>query len=530
MNMRNLYVIIAIFLLVPVFYVGADDLSLASARWGTPTDIISGDAGSITPLTVFLMNNGNGNIAVINATLYMQEPLSSPQGDRYEVVYPKVQVQNNWLRPGDVIPVTFTVNIPSYAAGMYNFSLVVHYNITRTSTAPPVYVQTGGTVLYSPSTTVTTSSLEKASFRFRLPVSQKPSIKVDRIWTVLEDNSAAELNFIITNSGDREIKLQSATVSGDIIQVLNPTIYINEWLQPGSYYRLKTRVNVPKGASSNGYALVTVTLSYAIGTTVLQKSEVIRFDIMGSGAIGPEITVNTNSTSLIPGKRQRIEVLVRNVGDQTAERVKLVFQSGKNIMILGSSSIYLGDMPKGSERKVCLDVLPSSDASDFMLPLSIEYTRFYEGEHVSVQKQLSLGFSALKRAEIEIVSAQARYEYSILRITGTLANTGNLEAKNVKIRADCGGASYMGSIKEGDTASFYLTCGNTTAKAVGITVEYEASPGEYRSSNITVAVEKTAEQRVEVQRGAGIEPSYAVVAALAALFVGIVLGRLILRR
>ncbi|TDA41643.1 MAG: hypothetical protein DSO07_03475 [Thermoproteota archaeon] len=100
----------------------------------------------------------------------------------------------------------------------------------------------------------------------------------------------------------------------------------------------------------------------------------------------------------------------------------------------------------------------------------------------------------------------------------------------MKIRADCGGASYMGSIKEGDTASFYLTCGNTTAKAVGITVEYEASPGEYRSSNITVAVEKTAEQRIEVQRGAGIEPSYAVVAALAALFVGIVLGRLILRR
>ncbi|PNV78050.1 MAG: hypothetical protein C0200_03080, partial [Thermoproteota archaeon] len=213
MKMKNAYILFFIFLLVPIFYVGADGLSLANARWGTPTEIISGDAGSITPLTVFLMNSGNGNIAVINATLYMQEPLSSPQGDKYEVVYPKVQIQNNQVKPGDVIPITFTVNIPSYAVGVYNFSLVVYYNITTTSTAPPMYVKTGSTVLYAPSTTVTTSNIDKASFTFSLRVNQKPNIKVDRIWTVLEDNSAAELDFIITNSGDKEIKLQSATVS-----------------------------------------------------------------------------------------------------------------------------------------------------------------------------------------------------------------------------------------------------------------------------------------------------------------------------
>jgi hypothetical protein len=554
--MRNLYVIIAIFLLVPVFYVGADGLSLASARWGTPTEISSGDAGSITPLTVFLMNSGNGNIAVINATLYMQEPLSSPQGDRYEVVYPKVQIQNNQLKPGDVIPVTFTVNIPSYAAGIYNFSLVVHYNITTTSTAPPVYVQTGSTVLYSPSTTVTTSSLEKASFRFSLPVSQKPSIKVDRIWTVLEENSAAELNFIITNSGDREIKLQSATVSGDIVQVLNPTIYINEWLQPGSYYRLKTRVNVPKGASSNGYALVTVTVSYQLGSAILQKSEVFRFDIDSSGSLGPEIVISTNKTSLMPGREQEVPIEVRNVGDQTANRVEITFQQGQGITIIGPSSMYIGDMRKGDETLISLKVLPSTAADYYVLPAVVTYMRWYQGDYVSLQKQLSLGFSSIQRAEVIIASAQATQSGGSVRITGVLANTGNRDASNVNITAFgfvegagmnisrrnatvmrnvtrfsgiCRATSYIGSIKQGDTSSFYLSCniGNATLSFLNLTVNYEASPGSYGRYSTIIPVFKTFTGEVQTARTAqgGISYVYALLLIIASLLVGFILGR-----
>jgi|GEM_PF-6146818 len=556
MNMRNLYVVIAIFLLVPVFYVGADDLSLASARWGTPTEISSGDAGSTTPLTVFLMNNGNGNIAVINATLYMQEPLSSPQGDRQEVVYPKIQIQNNQLKPGDVIPVTFTVNIPSYAAGMYNFSLVVYYNITRTSTAPPVYVQTGGTVLYSPSTTVTTSSLEKASFSFSLPVSQKPSIKVDRIWTVLEDNSAAELNFIITNSGDREIKLQSATVSGDIVQVLNPTIYINEWLQPGSYYRLKTRVNVPKGASSNGYALVTVTVSYQLGSATLQKSEVFRFDIDSSGSLGPDIVISTNKTSLMPGREQEVPIEVRNVGDQTANRVEITFQQGQGITIIGPSNIYIGDMRKGDEKLISLKVLPSAGSDYYVLPAVVTYMRWYQGDYVSLQKQLSLGFSSVQRAEVIIASAQATQSDGSVRITGVLANTGNRDASNVNITAFgfaggagmnfsrrnitmmrnvtgfsgiCRATSYIGSIKQGDTSSFYLSCniGNATLGFINLTVNYEASPGSYGKYSTIIPVFKTFTGEVQMARTAqgGISYIYALLLVIASLLVGFILGR-----
>ena len=559
MRMRNIYVLFFVLLLVPIFYVGAGDLSLASARWGTPAEMSSGDAGSTTPLTVFLMNSGNGNIAVINATLYMQEPLSSPQGDRYEVVYPKVQVQNNQIKPGDVIPITFTINIPSYAAGVYNFSLVVYYNITTTSTAPPVYVKTGSTVLYAPSTTVTTSNIEKASFTFSLSVNQKPSIKVDRIWTVLEDNSAAELDFIITNSGDREIKLQSATISGDIVQVLNPTIYINEWLQPGSFYRLKTRVNVPKGASSNGYALVTVTISYQLGSTILQKSEVFRFDIDSSESLGPQIVISTNTTSLIPGREQDVSIKVRNVGDQTANRVEITFQQGQGITILGPSSVYIGDMQRGDERVISLRVLPSTGADYYMLPAVVSYMRWYQGDYVSLQKQLSLGFSSVQRAEVIIASAQATQSGGSVRITGVLANTGNRDASNVNVTAfglvgevpvgrnfsrrnitgnatrfmACRAASYIGSIKQGDTSSFYLSCniGNATLNFINLTVNYEASPGNYGKYSTLLPVSRSFTAEVQVARAAptGINYIYAIILIIASLLVGFILGRAIHR-
>jgi len=559
MKMKNVYILFFIFLLVPIFYVGADGLSLANARWGTPTEIISGDAGSITPLTVFLMNSGNGNIAVINATLYMQEPLSSPQGDKYEVVYPKVQIQNNQVKPGDVIPITFTVNIPSYAAGVYNFSLVVYYNITTTSTAPPMYVKTGSTVLYAPSTTVTTSNIDKASFTFSLRVNQKPNIKVDRIWTVLEDNSAAELDFIITNSGDKEIKLQSATVSGDIVQVLNPTVYINEWLQPGSFYRLKTRVNVPKGASSNGYALVTVTISYQLGSAVVQKSEVFRFDIGGSGSLGPQIVVSTNTTSLIPGREQEVRIKVRNVGDQTANRVEITFQQGQGIIIMGPSSIYIGDMRKGDERVISLIVLPSTGADYYMLPAVVTYMRWYQGDYVGLQKQLSLGFSSVQRAEVIIASAQATQSGGSIRITGVLANTGNRDASNVNVTAFgltgelpsgrnfsrgmvenatrfsgvCRAASYIGSIKQGDTSSFYLSCniGNATLNFINLTVNYEASPGNYNKYSTLLPVSRSFITEIQATRttSAGISYIYAILLIAASLLVGFILGRAIHR-
>jgi len=293
---------------------------------------------------------------------------------------------------------------------------------------------------------------------------------------------------------------------------------------------------------------------------------VFRFDIDSSELLGPEIVVSTNKTSLMPGREQSVLIKVRNVGDQTANRVEIVFQQGQGMTILGPSSIYIGDMQRGDERVISLKVLPSTGADYYLLPAVINYMRWYQGDYVSLQKQLSLGFSSVQRAEVIIASAQATQSGGSVRITGVLANTGNRDASNVNVTAFgfagefpargnfsrrnvtrgnvtvrnvtrisgiCRAASYIGSIKQGDTSSFYLSCniGNATLSFLNLTVNYEESPGSYGRYSTIIPVLGSFNVGIQTTRTAqgGISYAYALLLIAASLIVGFILGRVIHR-
>ena len=93
----------------------------------------------------------------------------------------------------------------------------------------------------------------------------------------------------------------------------------------------------------------------------------------------------------------------------------------------------------------------------------------------------------------------------------------------------CRATSYIGSIKQGDTSSFYLSCniGNATLGFINLTVNYEASPGSYGKYSTIIPVFKTFTGEVQMARTAqgGISYIYALLLVIASLLVGFILGR-----
>ncbi len=494
--------------------VGADGvLHISYVRWGTVDQIGGGRAGTTSAFTVFLKNNWTFSVELIYANLSIPSPLTSPSGRGFEVVYPGIQEKTATIPPKSVYPLTFAVKIPSTASGEYTFNLTVKYRKAVEET-------------------------QKLSFTLRVVPQDKIHIQ-ELTWMPLEDGTAPELYFSIINLGKEEVKLGSVIVSADFVQVLNPSSSLSLYLEPGQRYRFPVRVKVPKGASQYNFTIITISVTYESEGSIKHHTESFTYKLLRSGSeLGPEIILQVNRTELRPGVMNLVMLKVSNVGDERAERVTITMQSSSGILVLGSSSVYVGDLPPGASRSLLVKVLPSSQHSSYALLATITYKRLYEGSYVSESRGLTLGFNGMKEAKISVTNIEASFNGDRLKITGTLANMGDRVAKNVNVVAingPCANISnYVGDVNEGDTAGFFLSCrvsgSSKMPDKVTVEISYEAAPGyiKHLSKEVSVAKPISTVEKETTSQGYGM--TSLVVVAIAGIIVGLVTGRFLFKR
>ncbi len=509
-------VLLLLFLLLPLIQVMASEpnFELVNAWWGTPERASVAVSGQgITPLTVFL--KAKAPVKVNFLELELPSPLTDAQGGRVAKAIPSLQLGRNVFSQGEVFYSTFYVNIPAGASSAYRFRLKVNYDLM--GIRPSVN---------------NTDELE-----FSLKV-EGASVVTFTLSGKLIEGSSTVLKLNIHNSGSGSATITSVQVSASYSKVLNPMIQQMYQLPPGKTITYDIGAFVPKGVDKDE-DIVVVTVSYQSAGKSITVSKAFKLPIESnnenSSEESPYLSVKSDQDMLEAGALSKVNLVIENLGGEEARDVRLQLSS-KTVTIVGPSLHYLGDLAPGDSKQVTIELIPSEQAKSYELMLTFSYREYVEGEDVEKQSTLTVGFGRREQAKIVISSLEGSYLNGRIRVRGLLANIGNREADHINVSmegSNCFSSSYVGSLGDGESTGFSLTCSVEELKSpvkLKVKVRYLASPDKWEETYREITVEPPQTKTAQAQQAGGYNFYAVAVAAVAGVLVGLVLGRVIFRR
>lgn len=534
---RKVSVILLLLLVVPFPLFNGDaklwGLVLVDYRWGTreqPGIVYAGDGLVYITVTLraFVTENATWTqytLSPFEATLEIPKPLRGPNGENVEKISPSLQLSKTRFMDGESFQLSFPVEVPSTTpAGNYEFKLNVSYRIYDAEN----YIVDRGYEI----------------FTFNLEVRVSSPVYVYLKGSAIEGDTSV-LTLKVVNGGPEDVQISSIMLTSTFIKLLNPNIGSQVILTPNSSLVFQVGTFVERGTGRR-YDRIAVTVQYRSGGKYYSISQVFNVPIFKTEATEnkPSIVVNSNTSSVYGGVQSVITLLVENMGDEAARKVKLQVSS-QTVSILGSNLFYLGDLMPGERRDVKLEILPLEDQSSYSITLQFTYREFDNGVDVEKQENAQVSLGRIQEAKVVISTASATYSSGRLRVFGNIANVGDRDAKFVNVTiysgACMGTSTYVGDLKSGESTGFTLSCEVARVpRSVGVVVGYLASPGNWREAKreLTVsgaqmnATGNFTFRNVSVGRVAGptINVTYWIVWLAAGLTIGLVVGRVIFRR
>lgn len=530
-------VILLLLLLAPFPLFNGDaklwGLILVDYRWGTreqPNIVYAGDGLVYLTVTLraFVTENATWTrytLSPFEATLEIPRPLRGPNGENVEKISPSLQLSKTRFTDGESFQLSFPVEVPSTTpAGRYEFKLNLSYRIYDADN----YIVDRGYEI----------------FTFNLEVRESSPIYVYLKGSGVEGDTSV-LTLKVVNGGSEDVQLSSIVLTSTYIRLLNPNIGSQAILTPNSSLIFQIGAFVERGTGKK-YDRVAVTVQYRSGGKYYSISQVFSVPIFKTEATEskPSIVVTSNTSSVYGGVKSAITLVVENMGDETARKVKLQISS-QTVSMLGSSLFYLGDLMPGEKRNVTLEILPSEDQPSYSITLQFTYREFDNGVDVERQEIAQVGLGRIQEAKVVISTASATYSSGRLRVFGNIANVGDRDAKFVNVTiysgACVGTSTYVGDLKSGESTGFTLSCeAARVPRSVGVIVGYLASPGNWRETRrelIVSGVQINATGNltfgnVSIRRVTSptMNLTYWIVWLVAGLTVGLIVGRFISRR
>ncbi len=492
-------------------------LSLVDYSWGNQKGSIvvhSGDG--IVPLFVAFQVSveENHTLRPLEAILTIPNPLKNPNGGNKETLLPGIQLAKESFKDGEGFLLTFNVEVPTKTLpNWYNFDLNVSYEILNKD----------GDVVKKGSN----------DFHFKLEVKGRSTIDFTLAGRGVKGESST-LYLTLKNMGKEDAIITSVQLSAPLIKILNPSISGGALLTPGSAVKYDIGAYVDENIDQDSDK-VAVVVHYSSGGKEYSASKVFNIPLVekNSKETSPSIIVLSGKHMLSAGISNDVDLIVKNVGDETAKRVRLQLSS-KTLTVLGPSLFDLGDLNPGDSRNISLSLLPSEDSESYRLNLQFTYKEKEDSKDVTKEFTTEVGFGRIEEARVVISSLDASYSLGRLRIRGNLANVGNREADNVNVTIDSGAcigtSTYLGELDNGESTGFVLSCKvspDELSQKIGVTVKYLASPENWKESRREVAVEgQTSMASNKSRQAALMNPEYGIIWALAGLIIGIILGKI----
>ncbi len=517
---RKFVLPLLIVLLLPLtsLYAMKGSISLIDYGWGNQKgSIIVHSGDGIVPLFTLLQVSveENHTLRPLEATLTIPSPLKNPNGGNKETLLPGVQLAKESFKDGEGFSLTFSVEVPTKTPpNWYDFDLNVSYEILNED----------GDVVKRGSN----------SFHFKLEVKGRSTIDFTLAGEGVKGESST-LYLTLRNMGKEDTIITSIQLSAPLIRILNPSISGGALLTPGSVVRYDIGAYVDENVDQD-FDKVAVVVHYSSGGKDYSVSKVFNIPLVEKNneeETAPSIVVLSNKHMLHAGISNDVNLIVKNVGDETARRVRLQLSS-KTLTVLGPSLFDLGDMNPGDSRNISISLLPSEDSKSYRLDLQFTYKEKEDSKDVTKELTTEVGFGRIEEARVVISSLDASYSMGRLRIRGNLANVGNREADNVNVTIDSGAcigtSTYLGELDDGESTGFVLSCKVDPSKLsqkIGVTVRYLASPENWKESRREVAIEGqvTATTAKPSQSVGLMNPKYGIIWAIAGLVIGLIIGK-----
>ncbi len=525
---RDLYLPLLLMLILPMAALPTSamrgSVSLVEYGWGTrqeATIVHSGD-GVVPLTTIFQVSvEENHTLRPLKAVLEIPPPLKNPNGGQVENIIPGIQLGKDRFEDGEGFSLTFSVEIPTRTPpGWYHFRLNLSYEI----------LDEDGDVVRKGSN----------SFSFSLEVKGRSSLDFTLVGSVVKGETST-LHLTLRNVGREDVYISSIQISASLIRVLNPSIGGGALLPPGASIRYDIGAYADENLDQDTDK-VAVLVHYTSGGRDYSASKVFPIQLLEkdeeSKETSPSLVVISDKHMLHAGVPNEVNLIVKNVGDEKARKVKLQLSS-KTVTVLGPTLFDLGDMSPGDSRKLNLSLLPSEDSKSYRLSLSFAYKEKEDSKDVTRQLSTEVGFGRIEEARVVISSLEASYSKGKLRIKGNLANVGNRQADNINVTVESGAcigtSTYLGELDEGESTGFALSCQVSEEKLpskVGVVVKYLASPENWKEARREVSVENpqaAVQKPTKVETGI-MDPRYALIWAAAGLIVGLVVGKVVFGR
>ncbi len=525
MSRRSMKGAVLVLLLIPLLPLSAikGHVTLVDYGWGTQQEALivhSGDG--VVPLTAIFQVSveENHTLRPLEAVLKIPSPLKNPNGGNVERLIPGIQLGRDRFEDGEGFALTFSVEIPTKTPpGWYDFKVNLSYEI----------LDEDGDIV----------KRGTDQFTFSLEVKGRSSVDFTLGGRVVR-GEASTLYLILRNVGKEDAHITSIQISASLIRILNPSISGGALLTPGASVRYDIGAYADENLDQDTDK-VAVLVHYTSGGKDYSVSKVFTVQLIEKNEeeeeVSPSLIVLSDKHMLYAGIPNEVNLIVKNVGDETARKVKLQLSS-QTITVLGPTLFDLGDMTPGDSRSIRLSLLPSEDSKSYRLSLSFTYTEKEDDEDVTEQLSTEVGFGRIEEARVVISSLEASYSKGKLRVRGNLANVGNRQADNINVTIEsgvCVGTStYLGELDEGESTGFALSCQVSEDKLppkVGVVVKYLASPENWKETKREVSIEGP--QLTEQQPKATVnmtDPRYAVAWAVAGLVIGLIVGKVVFGR
>ncbi len=523
---REMLLFFLVLLLLPISTSMAvkGSLKLVDYGWGTQKEALivhSGDG--VVPLSTVLQVSveENHTLRPLEAILSIPQPLRNPNGGQIERVIPGIQLGKDRFEDGEGFSLTFSVEVPTKTPpGWYDFRLNLTYEV----------LDEDGDVVRRGAN----------EFQFSLEVKGRSAVDFTLTGKGIKGKSST-LYLVLKNVGREDAVVTSVQLSASLIKILNPMISGGVLLTPGSSTRYDIGIYVDENIDQDSDK-VAVLVYYSSGGKEYSFSRVFDIPLIEENGeeeeASPSIIVLSDTHMLYAGIPNDVSLLIKNVGDETARKLRLQLSS-QTITVLGPSLFDFGDLEPGESETVSLKLLPSEDSKSYRLNLQFTYIEKQDDEDVTKELSTEVGFGRIEEARVVISSLEASYSKGRLRVRGNLANVGNRQADNVNVTIDSGAcigtSTYLGELDEGESTGFALSCKISEDKLpqkVGVLVKYLASPENWGETKREVVVEgqAVATQQPQQATGGPMDPRFGIVWALAGLIIGLLAGKVIFGR
>lgn len=420
--MRRISLILACLLLAAIV------IPLAASADSVP-DIIFSDAwfGSInkrmevapgdrnTQLVIELINTMDKDIRYVQGTLYLPEGFrDSKSGER--LTSPST---SGHVRSGERFYLTFLIDIgENVKVGEHEASLALRY------------------VKWDEDSI--TLTIVKVRFR----VTGKAGLELSISPSILEPGSEANLKLTVENTGSAyassvEVWVRSASAGLALLEGGGRHVVGN--LAPGSYVIIPLRIFVSR-ALADGSAILVAEVRYqnSYGEQVTETHELM-VKVKPLGGVGVLLDVLLDDPVMEPAHSKTLNIIVKNSGSETARDVNVEIGLNKLIsppltVLSGLTSLKLGDLEPGSEKKISIDVLVNERAAggSYSIPVLITYADD-EGRHVAEKGLTITILEESKRNRLRVYSDEYVRGGMIEPINITIENIAGEKLRDITV-------------------------------------------------------------------------------------------------